>query len=128
VLGCEVVLLSFTEVSITRTSARAYEATECRFTKVAQLESWVHCEILGWSVRADSRIVGNEDVVGLDVHMDNFWPCWRCSRIALIGEPLFHHQISFDERFEDVPEGWFLNVTGIVLILMVQSNVVLHQS
>jgi hypothetical protein len=46
----------------------------------------------------------------------------------LIGEPLLHHQTGFDERFKDVPEGWFLDVAGIVLIFAVHSIVVVYQS
>jgi hypothetical protein len=46
VLGSEEFLSSSTEKLIARAGARADEVTECRFTEVAQLESWVHGEIL----------------------------------------------------------------------------------
>jgi hypothetical protein len=60
--------------------------------------------------------------------MNNMWPLSSCLRIGLVGEPSFHHQTGFDERFEDVPEGWFLDVAGIVLILTVDMIVVVYQS
>jgi hypothetical protein len=61
--------------------------------------------------------------------MNNLWPFLSCLRIGLVGEPLFHHQTGFDERFEDVPEGWFLDVAGIVLILTEnEHNSVYHTS
>jgi hypothetical protein len=67
VLGSEEFLSASTEELLARAGARAYEVTECRFNKVTQLESWVHGGILRWVVRIDLRIVGNEDVFGLDV-------------------------------------------------------------
>jgi hypothetical protein len=104
-----------------------FAAAEDRCTEVAQLECRVHGEVLRPLVGVVCRIVANEDVVGLDIQMDDVLPSSIRAFISPVGEPSFHHQTGFDERFEDVPDCWFWNVAFIIAVPIIQSHVVVHQ-